>query len=224
MPPAAPAALPPAIPGPALRGGHRRRAAALLAAGALVGLTTGPADAQQRLYRIVEPDGRITFTDRPPPTSAGTRAATPIVSTTPPTGGLPADLAAIVGRFPVMLLTGPDCAPCADGRALLRSRGVPYTERLVTTPRDQAELKRLSGGASLPALLVGRQPVSGLNASDWQAWLDAAGYPTRSQLPAGWRAPAPAPLAPPQAESASTTPAAAAPLPATQPGPGGIRF
>lgn len=206
----------------------RARAAAgvpVLVAGLAAVLAAGAADAQQRLYRIVEPDGRVTFTDRPPPTAVGTRSATPVVAgTTPSTAGLPADLAAVVGRFPVTLVTGPDCTPCTEGRALLRERGVPYTERLVTTPRDLAELQRLSGANSLPTLMVGRQPVTGLRASDWAAWLDAAGYPARSKLPASWRAAEPAPLAAPAPEpvSAQAPPPAAPPAP--QPGPGGIRF
>jgi glutaredoxin len=194
-----------------------------LLVGVALALAVGAVDAQQRLYRIVEPDGRVTFTDRPPASASSARVAPPNVPAAPPIAGLPTELAAIVGRFPVMLLTGPDCEPCSDGRALLRERGIPYTERLVTTPRDQAELRRLSGGVALPALLVGRQPVSGLRASDWQAWLDAAGYPPRSQLPASWRASTPAPLAPPLPEAAATaTPAPVAPP--AQPGPGGIRF
>ncbi|HMQ71207.1 MAG TPA: NrdH-redoxin, partial [Rubrivivax sp.] len=68
---------------------------------------------------------------------------------------------------------------------------------------------------------------------EWQAYLEAAGYPASSRLPPGWSPPPVRPLVPrePAAEAAAVPPArAAAPvatsspaLPAA-PAPGGIRF
>lgn len=203
--------------------------AARLALGASVwlalaaGLAADPAQAQQ-MYRIVGPDGRVTFTDRPPPSAEVTRVAAPAPPAAAPTANLPADLAAAVGRFPVTLYTGPGCGPvCADARALLRERGIPHVERTVSSAADTAELRRLTGAASLPSLTVGRQPMLGLRRSEWLGYLDAAGYPASSRLPASYRHPEAAPLVPvpqPVAQAASEP----APIVPTPSGPGGIRF
>ena len=196
-------------------------ASVLLALGA--GFTADPVQAQP-MYRIVGPDGRVTFTDRPPPDGTVTRAATPAPPATAPTASLPADLAAAVGRFPVTLFTGTGCgAACTEARALLRERGIPHVERTVNTAADAAELKRLTGAALLPALTVGRQPLQGLRRSEWTGYLDAAGYPPSSRLPAGYRHPDASPLVapPPPVAAAASEPAPIVPTPS---GPGCIRF
>jgi hypothetical protein len=199
-------------------------------AGVVAGLLAGhssTADAQQRLYKIVGPDGQVTYTDRPPPVPPGARVAQPVVAAAPPTATLPADLAAVVTRYPVTLHTGPNCAaPCTEGRNLLRERGVPFQERTVSTVRDVAELERVAGATSLPVLVVGRLPLVGFRQSEWVGYLDAAGYPATSRLPANYSPPAPIPLTPPVAAAvpaAAPPPAPAAAAP-TQPGAGGIRF
>ncbi len=198
-----------------------------LVACALVSLVAPPdALAQQKLYRIVDADGRVTFTDRPPPqTSAGARVATPQIAAAPPTAALPADLAAVVNRYPVTLYVGPNCPGCEEGRNLLKQRGVPFNERTVNTARDGVELQRLTAGATLPTLMIGRQPLLGFRSSEWIGYLDAAGYPATSRLPANYNFPAAAPLAQPEREAAAAAPA---PTPVATPaipsGAGGIRF
>jgi hypothetical protein len=189
------------------------------------------AQAQQRLYKVVGPDGRITYTDRQPPVPAGARVAQPAVAAAPPTASLPADLAAVVTRYPVTLYTGPACgAPCNEGRSLLRQRGIPFNERTVSTNRDLAELDRLAGTTSLPVVMVGRLPIVGFRESEWVGYLDAAGYPATSRLPASYAYAPATPLAPVVADAPAVArapaPTAAVPAaaPAPQAGPGGIRF
>ena len=104
------------------------------------------------------------------------------------TAGLPFELRSVVTRFPVTLYTSPDCAPCAQGRSLLTLRGVPYTERSVTSDDDIAALLRLTGGRTVPALSVGGQALRGFQDADWLSTLDLAGYPRESRLPRGWAA------------------------------------
>jgi hypothetical protein len=98
------------------------------AAALLLALTVLPAAAQ---YKVVGPDGRVTYTDRPPADAAarvtdlrrvgGAPAAAPGAGTA---SALPADLQRLSERFPVTLFSaGADCVPCNDGRALLRQRG-----------------------------------------------------------------------------------------------------
>ncbi|ADU99957.1 glutaredoxin family protein [Alicycliphilus denitrificans] len=191
----------------------------------------------QQVYRIVGPDGRVTFSDRPP--AAGAEAA-PVGAGAQGSGGseaLPYQLRQIAARFPVTLYTGSDCAPCDSARNLLVSRGVPFTERTVGSNEDIEALRRLSGESSLPFGTIGGQQLKGFSDSEWSQYLDAAGYPRQSQLPPGYRRPPATPLvavqarpAVPEAESAPAAPAARPAAPATPPtgrtpaNPAGIVF
>lgn len=204
----------------------RRLAAALLAAAAV------PAMA---VYKIVDADGSVTYTDRPPSTGSGRiialrQDATPA----PPEAMLPPTLRALAQRYPVTLYTAADCTPCDDGRRLLQQRGVPYAERIVGSEDDALALERTVGGRTVPALTIGLQPLRGLSENNWTAYLDAAGYPGESRLPRGWQAPAPTPLVarppvrPPQsaptARRADAPATPAAPAPPSVPPPGTLRF
>ncbi len=204
----------------------------LLAAGVFA-----PLHAQQ-VYRIVGPDGKVTFSDKPPlDTKANAQVATPAAAAGAGTGAaLPFELRNVVSRYPVTLYTGPNCAPCGSGRNFLSGRGIPFSERTVNTNDDVEALQRLSGSASLPFLTIGGQQLKGYSEVEWGQFLDAAGYPKTSQLPAGYRAapaaplvtvqaPRPAPAAPAPAPAAAAQPA---PAPATggpnPNNPAGIRF
>jgi glutaredoxin len=153
-------------------------------------------------YKVVAPDGRVTYTDRPGDAPAGSRisrvghegAAEP--STAPSTlASLPFELRQVAERFPVTLYAAADCAPCDRGRQLLQQRGIPYLERRVQTEEDLAALERLAGARTLPVLAVGGQISRGWLESEWVGNLDLAGYPARSQLPRGWQPPPVTPLA-----------------------------
>ena len=216
---------------------HARRTAQLLGTLALIAAAAAAAAAQaQALYRIVGPDGRVTYTDRPPPGAPATAAA-PRAAASQPAGGAsagwPAPLRAAVARFPVTLYAAEGCPPCEEARRLLLRRGVPFAERRVRTEEDARRLEELTGGRLVPAATIGRQALSGFQEQEWQGWLDSAGYPRNRLLPPNWQ-PAPAtPLAPPSAAAAAAPAASDAalrppppPLPAVAPGPGpgGIRF
>jgi glutaredoxin len=193
-----------------------------------------------QVYRIVGPDGRVTFSDRPPPDSKATPA--PSLPLTGSTGagsaGLPAELRAVASRFPVTLYTGRDCAPCDAARTFLASRGVPFSEKTVSTDADVRALRSVSGAANLPFATLGGQHLLGFSSAEWSQYLDAAGYPKTSVLPSTWRNPAATPLVAVETPRRATQPSAAAPAtdeaeaPAPQPLPSdpspanplGIRF
>lgn len=184
------------------------------------------------LYKVVQPDGSVTYTDRPPAAGSGRiitlgRGAAVVASDV----ALPLELRLARQRYPVTLYTSPDCAPCDNGRRLLQQRGVPFSERLVTTEDDAVALERTVGGRTVPALTIGTQALRGLSETDWSAYLDAAGYPRESRLPRNWQAPAPTPLverAPVRPQTAEVMPAAAPAepdIPTTEPAPPGtLRF
>ena len=117
-----------------------------------------PAGAQ---YKVVGADGSITYTDRPAP-PPGSQVQTLRAGTPVPGGNrapLPAELRTPAGRFPVTLYTSADCAPCDAARQLLQQRGIPYAERTVGNEDDVAALQRLTGGRTVPALMVGGQAL-----------------------------------------------------------------
>ena len=197
----------------------------------LASLLVAAASPALALYKVVAPDGSITYTDRPP-AAANTR-----VTNFGRDGGtapeaepvLPLELRQTATRYPVTLYTAADCTPCDAARQLLQQRGVPYLERTVSNNDDAAALERLSGGRSVPALTIGTQALRGLSPGDWAAYLDAAGYPRESRLPRQWTQPPATPLvrrapAPRNAEAeaaASPTPSAVLPV---DPAPNALRF
>jgi glutaredoxin len=207
---------------------------ALLVAGSCLVATRVQA---QQIYRIVGPDGRITFSDKPPvEASAKVSTGSGNSSAGSVSAGLPFELRQVAAKYPVMLYTGDNCNPCGAARSLLTGRGIPFTEKTVTTNDDVQALQRLSGDTSLPFATIGGQQLKGFSDNEWVQYLDAAGYPKASTLPPSYRRPEPTPMvavspAPTPAATATTegrtvvrpaTPAAATTPPPNN--PAGIRF
>ena len=171
-------------------------------------LTIGSASLwAQPVYRIVGPDGRVTFSDKPPPATAGKSTTLDAGAAGPASGGpaLPFELKQIAAKYPVTLYTGTNCGPCGSGRAMLASRGVPFTERTVTSAQDADALQRLSGDNTLPFLTIGSQQLKGYSDTEWTQFLNAAGYPKTSQLPTNYRNPPAAPLVAVQKQPPATS-------------------
>ncbi len=187
----------------------------------------------QAQFKLVSPDGKVTYTDRPPPAAAGSltelgaRGETAAAKTTQP--ALPFELRQTVTRYPVILYVSRGaCEPCEGARQLLRQRGIPHAEKQVVGPEDGEALERLSGGRDTPTLTVGSQVLRGLAPSVWASYLDAAGYPQASTLPSQYRWPAPTPVVERRAVAAVPPPPQPEPEPAPLPrrpaSIGGIQF
>ncbi len=211
------------------------RAAASLCLLCLLCAAALPAHA---LYKVVGPDGRVTYTDRPP-ASAQPQQVTPLTPATraqPADAALPLELRRAAARYPVTLYVVANCPPCDSARTLLRERGIPHAEKLVASSEDADALQRIAGTRDAPTLTVGAQPLRGYSGDVWNFYLDSAGYPRESRLPANWRfAPAvpvverrdgpPSPAAGTSAAAPQAPPAAAVRSPASAPpATGGIRF
>jgi|APTNR8051073442_1049403.scaffolds.fasta_scaffold22339_3 glutaredoxin len=212
-----------------------------LACTALLALGAGQAMA---LYKVVGPDGRITYTDRPPAQATGAVSQVGRTAVADPatvaTAALPTELRAVMARYPVVLYTGNQCPACDQARQWLQQRGVPYSERRASSEDDAQALERLVGARTIPSLTIGTQSLRGFSSNDWAAYVDAAGYPRDSRLPRGWQAPpvqpvveraVAAPVAPPpparapnREAAASTAEPVAAPATDEDETPGRIRF
>ena len=208
--------------------------AAVLCAAIFAAIFTLQSAVAQTVYRIVGADGKVTFSDKPPVTRDDKSTATGRGGKALEIGGapLPYELSQVASRFPVTLYTSTNCAPCGAGRTLLTSRGIPFSERTVSTNEDVNALTRISGENNLPFLTIGGQKIKGYSDSEWTQYLDAAGYPSSSKLPVNYRSPAAAPLVAIQKPEVVAPPARAAAAPVAPPpaqedsgsNPAGIRF
>lgn len=136
------------------------------------------AQAQSTVYRWVDKQGKVHFSDTPPPDAAN------VVSKR--MGGgyvedsqLPYATQIAMKKSPVTLYVSNDCgAICSDGRDLLNRRGVPFSERNAQSDAADAEaLRGLVGELQVPVLRVGDNALKGYSEESWQSALDVAGYP-----------------------------------------------
>ena len=185
------------------------------------------ASAHAQMYRWVDADGRVIYSDQPPPPSVKKIQKKSGVADGAGVPGLNYALAEASRNFPVTLYTSSGCAPCDDGRALLKKRGIPYSEKTVSSNEDVVRMKQAGGTGQMPFLTVGRNTQTGFEAGAWNATLTVAGYPETSQLPSNYKFAAPIPAAPspvPAEKPASTPKPATSPPPAQEPTPPGFRF
>lgn len=165
-------------------------------------------------YRWVDKDGKVHYSQTPPPPAQATSIQKRSAGGSVVEGGqqLPYATQQAAKNHPVTLYTAEVCTDaCRDARALLAQRGVPFREVAVADEKGRAELKKISGGDEVPVLVVGKQATKGYLADTWHTALDSAGYP-RSGPPVAAKAQKPAPDAAAKDEAPAPT-AAAAPAP-----------
>src|SRR5262244_2124269 len=120
------------------------RACFLVAAAFVAAIACGAATAQA--YRWVDDQGRVHYTQTPPPPGARdvqrknlqqSGAAAP--------ADLPYATKLAAQNFPVTLYTQEKCEACDAARASLVRRGVPFSEVKVVTQKEVDEVKSISG-------------------------------------------------------------------------------
>jgi hypothetical protein len=188
-----------------------------LAAFALLALVFGVASAQvQQVYRYIDADGRVVYSDKPPPPTARDPQAKRIGNNSIETSELSYAVQQAQERFPVTLYTFACGVVCDTAEGVLNKRGVPHAVVDVSLGDGAERLKRLSGGLDAPTVQVGDQYATGFNEGKWQAMLTDAGYP---KTPPPRTTPVGRPPAPPapSATSQSVTAPDAAPPKGTYP-------
>jgi glutaredoxin len=134
-----------------------------------------PANAQ--IYRWVDADGRVQYTDKPPPgvkasevqSRISSYAGAPVVSGTPsPSAG--------ATRPEIRMYATDWCGYCKKARAYFARERIRYTELDVEkSAAARAEYQRL-GARGVPVILVGTQRMNGYSEERLAAMLKAAGY------------------------------------------------
>jgi glutaredoxin len=146
-------------------------------------LAPGAVSAQQ-LYRWTDATGRVHVTDTPPPPTAREVQKKIFKGSVVDTDQPPFELSKAMKDAPVTLYTSPSCKdPCAQARAALNRRGVPFKEIVVWNPETNAELQRVAGAAAVPTLTVGGTVQKGFEQGAFDRALDIAGYPKTGQMP-----------------------------------------
>ena len=198
----------------------------LLAAG-LASLAFGLPESAMAQVKVVDSSGSAIHPGRPSVLATGKAGqvdARTMLAQLSTAAGLPFELRQVANRYPVTLFAQKGCDGCDAGRQYLRQRGIPFDEKVVNDGDGQA-LERATGSKQLPALSIGNQVLLGFSTGQWASYLDAAGYPKQSRLPATYGAPVPTPLvADPAPAPATPPPVPPPPVVAPPPAPGGIRF
>ena len=148
-------------------------------------LAASSAQAQTTLYKWVDKDGQVQYTEFPPPKDAKNVSEKSYRGGGPSTEEqVPYATRVATQRNPVTLYVSTACGDlCDNGRALLSKRGVPFAQKNAQTdPAAQDELMKLAGSLSVPFLKVGESNVHGFDEGAWNSALDRAGY-ARTRLP-----------------------------------------
>ncbi len=141
----------------------------------------------QTTYRWVDKaTGQTVFSDHPPP--VGAKEVVVRAAKSQNSEPAPLSYAARVAseKFPVVLYSTKPCDEgCEQAKRLLSNRGIPFTEKSISTQEELAELSsKLGVKAALPCMTVGTQRQLGFESEAWNKLLDLAGYPKKSSAPA----------------------------------------
>ncbi len=112
------------------------------------------------IYKSIDENGRVIFTDKPSVSAEQIEVDTSLIGT----------VEAGKSKHVVMYSTS-WCGVCKDARKYMRTKGIRYMEYdIEKMPSRQREFKRL-GGKGVPLITVGEQKMSGFSASRLESML-----------------------------------------------------
>ena len=179
---------------------------ALLLGGATLG-------AMAQTYKVVGPDGKVTFTDKPPAANQIKAPTNGAPATAPGVAGVPFETRQAMAKYPVTLYSTKNCGACDNARQALKRRGVPFSEYTVNDDTDFAAYRSRFSATTFPGISVGTKNMAGFSAGDLSGYLDAAGYPTQTHL-SGYNWPPATALVPASARQSTSSASADADEPA----------
>jgi glutaredoxin len=134
----------------------------------------------QQLYRWVDKDGGVHYTQQPPPREAAKSVEQRKIGkgSVVESNQVPFALQQAMKNYPVTLYTSPTCKQgCPEAKDLLNKRGVPFREFSVFDPASNEQLKKATGDNKVPTLTVGTVVQKGYEPDAIHSALDTAGYP-----------------------------------------------
>jgi glutaredoxin len=154
-----------------------RRVALLFGIAAAV-IAAGAAAQAQQVFRYLDKDGKVVYSDRSPPADSKEVQAKRMSPNYIESNDAPVALTQATERFPVTLYTFACGAVCQNAEGLLNRRGVPFTTVNVEDVKGAEQLQKLTGAQQAPVLQIGDKLIAkGFNEARWSAMLDEAGYP-----------------------------------------------
>ena len=129
-------------------------------------------------YKWVDAQGRTHYGDRPP-AEAKARPVTAAINTysgAPVLNAAGSAAGKAAARESLVIYTTPTCGYCTAAKAHMGKRGIPYTERDVTTSESYDREFRQKGGRGVPLIVAGSQTLNGYSAESLDALLKGAGY------------------------------------------------
>lgn len=157
---------------------HRFLPLALLLVSATL-LATVPSAQAQKLYKWVDGNGNVTYTDTKPPENAGMVEERELERVTD--DQQQPDLDQLAEESPITFYSVPGCDACDMVRNYLSEQDLPFTEVNVESDVDnQTAMKAAVGNLSVPTLTVGSRAMTGYNRDGIATMLEVAGYPTGS--------------------------------------------
>jgi hypothetical protein len=143
----------------------------------LLGLSVTAAAQTLQVYRYIDTDGHVVYSDRPPPPTAKDAQAKRVGPNSIETSALSFSTQQAQERYPVTLYSFACGVICDTAQGVLNKRGVPHSLVDVGQSDGADKLKKLTGGLDAPTLQVGDQYAVGFNETRWQGMLTDAGYP-----------------------------------------------
>ncbi len=132
------------------------------------------------LYRWVDKNGVVHYSENPIPEAEKVKIGAPVPGTASEVedASLPYETRLAHQNFPVTLYVYDTCEDaCNQARNYLKQRHVPFTEVNLKTAEDWAAFKQKSGSDVAPTISIGHTWMKGFQSQSWGNELDAAGYP-----------------------------------------------
>ncbi|HRH80477.1 MAG TPA: glutaredoxin family protein [Thiobacillaceae bacterium] len=131
-----------------------------------------------QLYRWVDANGTVHYSDQPPPPSTKKVQRVGAQANVVETDKESYAMKQARQNSPVILYVTECGVPCKQARDFLGQRHIPFqTKNPENVPEDAIELKKLIGALEVPVIKVGSNFHKGFEALSWENLLHTAGYP-----------------------------------------------
>lgn len=151
-----------------------RLAIGLIAASCLL----ATAATAQGVFRWVDKAGKVNYGDMPPqPAEVKSVEAKKLTDSVIEQADVSFAVSVAMKNNPVTLYANSCGEQCANAKALLAKRGIPFAEKNPETdPAAALALKEKVGALSVPTIVIGSSNISGFDEASWSAALTGAGY------------------------------------------------